>query len=115
LQPKSMQQQAVTSVISVFWSKIVWFWLQWVLYIQHCSYLQFVSRVASSVWILGIPLASGMKWSLILAHKLLIAWIRILDWQFFFSLASLECYSISWLSLPVASGNATETQDADSV
>jgi hypothetical protein len=82
LQPKSMQQQAVTSVISVFWSRIVWFWLQWVLYIQHCSYLQFVSRVASSVWILGIPLASGMKWSLILAHKLLIAWMRILDDNF---------------------------------
>jgi hypothetical protein len=81
---KSMQQhQAVTSVISVFWSRIVWFWLQWVMYIQHCSYLQFVSRVASSVWILGIPLASGMKWSLILAHKLLIAWMRILDQQLF--------------------------------
>jgi hypothetical protein len=92
LQPKSMQQwQAVTSVISVFWSRIVWFWLQWFMYIQHCSYVQFVLRVASSVWILGIPLANGMKWSLILAHKLPIAWMRILDQQFF----------LAWLLLSV--------------
>jgi hypothetical protein len=73
-----------------------------------------------SLYALGLDawLCKGkLSWNEVYPHNLVAAWIgmgiNLLFISYMSYSAGLECWPISWLSLPIASGKPTETQDTD--